>query len=146
MTTSPLERLSTYVRQHALAAGYDIDRTNSGEKARLARDAGMSETTLSRLLAGKRMPDAKYLAGLATAIGVNPIDIFIESDILPAKSRSQDPHKEVASSPITPDEVADAWGVDAFGREMVHAMFERLRKRPLHTADHDDVGSAEAQG
>jgi transcriptional regulator with XRE-family HTH domain len=146
VNTSPLDRLAAYVRTAAIAAGYDIDRPNSGDKTRLARDAGMSITTLSRLLSAERMPDARYLAPLARAINVDPVDLLVESGILPDRTQAQPDPKPVASVAITPDVVADAWGVDKFGREMVHAMFERLtRPQPDSGADDTQLGGA-AQG
>lgn len=145
VNTSPLQKFATYVRRLALEAGYDIDKVNGGDKARLAKDAGMSPTTVSRLLNGERMPDAKYFTGLATALGTDPIDLFVESGILPARKRSQDTRNQVASPPITPDDVADAWRLDPFGREMVHAMFQRLANPQPGQADDDTTGSAAAQ-
>ncbi|MFG3051796.1 helix-turn-helix domain-containing protein [Kitasatospora sp. NPDC048239] len=141
---SPLKRLGSLVRRLAINAGYELDRVNSGAVLRLARDAGMSQTSLSKLLAGTRMPDAKYLAGLAAAIGADPIDLFVEAEILPARTRSQPEHNAVASPSITPDAVADSWGVDEFGREMVHAMFERLTRHP--ETNEATPGSAAADG
>lgn len=141
---SPLKRLGTLVRRLAIAAGYELDRINSGAVVRLARDAGMSQSSLSKLLAGTRMPEARYFAGLANAIGCDPIDLFVEAEILPARSRSQLPHNAVASPSITPDAVADAWQVDEFGREMVHAMFQRLTQAP--TNGDTTTGSAAADG
>jgi transcriptional regulator with XRE-family HTH domain len=143
VNTSPLQKFADYVRRLALEAGYNIDKVNSGDRTRLARDAGMSQTTISKLLAGERMPDAKYFAGLAMALKTDPLELFVESGILPARNRSQNSHNAVASRSITPDDVADAWGVDPFGREMVHAMFQRLTNPPRQS---DDTGSAAQDG
>jgi transcriptional regulator with XRE-family HTH domain len=147
VNTSPLDRFAAYVRTAALAAGYDVDRVNSGAKADLARAAGMSPSSVSRLLRAERMPDAEYLAPLARALRLNPIDLLVESGILPPESRSQPDTNAVASTPITPDAVADSWGVDAFGREMVRAMFDRLTRpaEPQPSREDDDLGGA-AQG
>ncbi|MFC8447563.1 helix-turn-helix domain-containing protein [Kitasatospora sp. NPDC057223] len=142
--TSPLQRLANYVRKTALAGDYpNLDKPNSGDKARLAKAAGMSPTTLSRLLLGERMPEAKYLTPLARALDTDPLELFVESGLLPAGSGAQSAQEAVASPPITPDDVADAWQVDAFGREMVRAMFERLATP--QPAEHNDIGGAEAQ-
>lgn len=142
--TSPLQRLADYVRKTAIEGNYPyLDKPNSGDKARLAKAAGMSATTLSRLLLGERMPEAKYLTPLARALGTDPLELFVESGLLPAATGSQSAQEAVASPPITPDDVADAWQVDAFGREMVRAMFQRLTTPP--PADRNDIGGAEAQ-
>lgn len=144
VNTSPLETFAAYVRQAALDAGYQIDRVNSGEITRLATAAGMSQSSLSRLLAADRMPRAEYLVGLAQALGRDPLDVFVESGIIPAERRSQTVHDAVASRPITPDDVADAWSLDPFGREMVHAMYQRLTS-PTSAAG-DTIESAAQDG
>jgi transcriptional regulator with XRE-family HTH domain len=141
--TSLLRRFADYVRQAALAAGYDIDSPRGGDKTRLATDAGMSLTTLSRLLSAERMPDARYFAGLAKALKVNLSDLLVQSGIIPAESLTQAQHESVNSRPLTPDEVADSWQVD---RDAVRAMYEFLRKTPRPVAEDDRDGRKEAQG
>lgn len=144
VNTSPspsrLERLAAYVERAALAAGYDFGRR--GEKTRLANDAGMSISTLSRLLAGTRMPDAEFIAPLAKALKVNPLELLGQ---ISDQTSTQEPHRPVPSLPLTPDAVADSWGLDEFGREMVRAMFERLSNSQPSQSTQDDVGGAEAQ-
>lgn len=140
---TPLKRLARLVRSLAIQAGYNLDKTNSGALGRLARDAGMSQTSLSKLLAATRLPEPRSLAGLAEAINANPIDLFVEAEILPARMRAQNSHNAVASPSITPDDVADAWQVDEFGREMIHAMFQRLT--PAQAVD-TPTGSTAADG
>jgi transcriptional regulator with XRE-family HTH domain len=139
--TSPLQRLAASVRAAALRAGYDIDKR--GTMTKLANDAGMSLTTLSRLLSAERMPDTRYLASLATAMGTTVDDLLTESDNYPQQTAPQESRESVGSRPLTPDEVADSWGVD---RADVRAMFEILRKKPASGPNRDQEGRAEAQG
>lgn len=126
VNTSPLQNFANYVRRAALDAGYEIERVNSGELTRLANAAGMSQSSISRLLAVERMPRAEFFAGLARALGKDPIELFVESGMLPRRTAPDTETDRPTSQPITPDDVADAWQVDAYGREMVHAMFARL--------------------
>ncbi|MCX4751708.1 helix-turn-helix domain-containing protein [Kitasatospora sp. NBC_01287] len=130
-----LKQFADYIRQAALDAGYEVDRINSGAIKRLAAAAGMSQSTVSRLILGERMPRAEYFTGLARALGKDPLELFRESGILPAEERSQTLPEPVASPPITPDDVADAWRLDPFGREMVHALFQRLAEPSADTSD-----------
>ncbi len=141
--TSLLRLLADYVRQAALTAGYDIDAPRSGDKTRLAEDAGMSLTTLSRLLSAERMPDARYFAGLAKALKVDLTELLVQSGIIPAESLTLKPQESVSSRPLTPDEVADSWQVD---RDAVRAMYQFLRKTPTPVIEADRNGSKEAQG
>jgi len=143
VNTSPLQNLANYVRRAALDAGYEIERVNSGELTRLANTAGMSQSSLSRLLAAERMPRAEFFAGLAHALGKDPLELFVEAGMLPRRSAPDAGASSPTARPITPDDVADAWQVDAFGREMVHAMFARLAK-PSKQADSDGLGNAAA--
>lgn len=139
-SASRLERLAAYVEQAAPRAGYYLDQR--GEKTRLATAAGMSISTLSRVLAGTRMPDPEYFIPLAKALKVDPLELLGQvSD----QKASQQPQGPVASLPLTPDDVADSWRVDEFGREMVRAMFERLTNPQPAPVAKNDVGSAEAQ-
>lgn len=145
--TSVLERFSRYVMQAAFAAGYDVTKgRRTGDRKRLAQDAGMDQGALTRLLDGERMPETKVFPGLAKALDVSLVDMLIESGIFPAESLTQDPHKSVSSRSLTPDDVADAWGInDPAGREMVWGMYERLHRRPPGS-ENDPPRSAEAQG
>ena len=130
-----LKQFAAYVRQAALDAGYEIDRINSGAIKRLADAAGMSQSTVSRLILGERMPKAEYFTGLARALDKDPLELFRKSGILPAEDRSQTPPEPVASPPITPDAVADAWNLNVFGREMMHVLFQRLTEQNASTSD-----------
>lgn len=146
--TSVLERFSRYVMNAAFAAGYDVTKgKRTGDRRRLAQDAGIDPGQLSRLLDGLRMPDTKYFAGLAIALHVPLADMLIESGLFPAESLTQDRHSSVRSRPLTPDEVADSWDIhDPTGRELVRGMYDRLRSRRAATTENDHPGNAEAQG
>lgn len=145
--TSPLQRLAAYVREAALSAGYDIDSPRGGGKTQLAADSGMSLTTLSRLLSGERMPDARYFSGLAKALGVPLTELLVQSGIIPEENLTQEHLQSVRSRSLTPGDVANSWGIhDPEGRELVRAMYERLRTDRQAPAEPDQTGSAEAQG
>lgn len=147
VSTSVLERFSRYVMQAAFAAGYDVTKgRRTGDRKRLAQDAGMDQGVLTRLLDGDRMPETKHFPGLARALRIPLVEMLVESGAIPAESLSQDQHASVRSRSLTPDDVADAWGItDPAGRELVWGMYERLHKRPQAT-ENDRPGSAEAQG
>lgn len=117
------EQLAAYVTQAARRAGYDMDSPRGGGKTQLAQDAGMSITTLSRLLAGTRMPDAKYFEPLAVALKVPVTELLVEAGIV---SHAQ---LGAPSGPATPEEVADSWGLRDEDRDLFFSMVEQLRKR-----------------
>lgn len=127
MGENHLQRFAAYVREAALAAGYEVDKPRSGAKLKLAAEAGMSPSTLSRMLSGERMPDPKYFQGLANALHVPVNEFLVEAGIIGRESLDL---RAVLDQPVTPEDVADAWGIhDEAGRELVRAMYERLARR-----------------
>lgn len=148
VSTSALQRLADYVMQAALDAGYDVrPGKRTGARQRLAQDAGIDPGQLTRLLGAERMPDARYFAGLAKALDVSLTTLLVEAGIIPAETLTQEHLQSVRSHPITPDEVADSWGIeDDAGRQLVRATFESLRARRKQQDTDDQPGSAEAQG
>lgn len=126
MADPSVERLADYVRQAALDAGYDVDSPRGGGKTALAKAAGMSLTSISRLLSKERIPDARYLPSLAAALRVPARDLFVAASVIPEEALSAAPPER----PLTPDEVARRWGVkDEAGKALITAMYERLAAR-----------------
>jgi transcriptional regulator with XRE-family HTH domain len=109
---------------------YDID--GQGGKAKLARDTGLSESAVGRMLRGETLPDPRRFESIAQAVGVPVRQLLIEAEIVSVESLSQEPHtgqSQVGSRSITPDEAADAFGLtDPVAREMLYAAIERQRR------------------
>lgn len=145
VSTSRIERFADYVRKAAREADYDIDSPRGGGKKKLADDTGMSMTTVSRMLSGERMPDPRYFAPLAKALRIHLNTLLVEAGIVPAETLTREHLQSVSSTPLTPDEVAESWGIhDDAGREIVRTMYERLANR-RNTDDRKQEGDAEAQ-
>lgn len=152
VNTSPLGRLSAHVNRRARTAGYDLDNRRSGAQQKLAADAGMTTTAVSRLLSGRQMPAARYLWGLAQALrleGETPEESYAqllhEADMIPTEEVAQERRRSLPSTPLTPDDVADRWGItNPKDREMIRAMYAALAN-PQPTAEEHDDGSAQAQ-
>jgi transcriptional regulator with XRE-family HTH domain len=126
MADAPTRRLADYVRRAALAAGYDVDKPRGGGKLQLAADAGMSPSTLSRLLSGDRMPDPRSLEGLALALRVPVLDLLVEGGVVSEQSIETRPREH----PLTPEEAADALGIhDEADRQLFTALIKRLGGR-----------------
>jgi transcriptional regulator with XRE-family HTH domain len=145
--TSVLEQFADYVMAAALRAGYDVrPGKRTGDKKRLAEDAGMDPGTLSRLLKAERMPEPRSFAGLAKALRLPLTTMLVEAGIIPAESLTREHLQSVSSHPITPDEVAESWGIqDEAGRLLVRAMYERLAKNRQQADNADQEGGAEAE-
>lgn len=145
MTDAPTraQRFAALIAPAAKAAGY----TGHGSGARLARDAGMSESSVSRMLKGQGVPDLEFWAPICDAVGIELSDLLVEMGIPLESLRalSESNPSQVGSRSITPAELADRVGLtDPIGREMLFATIERLKR--LETQDADDDQSGDEHG
>ncbi|WP_328846164.1 helix-turn-helix domain-containing protein [Streptomyces sp. NBC_00258] len=149
MTDAPTraQRFAAVVAPAAQRAGY----TGHGSQARLARDTGMSESSVSRMLKGKAVPDLEFIEPLAQAIEMDLLELLTRTGIFSPESLpslSESDRSQVGSrSIITPEEAADGLGIkDEVGRQMLAATIERLRRLEDDGAtDHgDDAGGSAA--
>jgi transcriptional regulator with XRE-family HTH domain len=129
------QRFAAAVKPAAHRAGY----TGHGANARLARDTGITESTISRMMLGQTIPDPKFFEPLARVLDLNPLELLVEAGIISnetLRSLSETRPSQVRS-PFTPEEAATELGfTDPVSREMYFAMVERLKRRP-----HDQTGS-----
>ncbi|MER5559639.1 helix-turn-helix transcriptional regulator [Streptomyces sp. NPDC002506] len=131
-------RFGRLVAEAARRTGrYDIDSPRGGGKSALARDTGLSESAVSRMLRGETLPDPRTFTAIADAVDLDVRWLLIEAGILPHDYRptpSETGATGVGSRSITPTEAADALGiVDPIAREMLFGTIERLRR--LQEAD-----------
>jgi transcriptional regulator with XRE-family HTH domain len=128
---------------------YDIDSPRGGGKAALARETGMAESAVGRMLKGETLPDPKYYAPIARAVDLDVRDLLVEAEIIPRESLStpfETEASEVRSRSITPSEAADALGItDPIAREMFFGTVERLKRTQPPTDDADERGGTAAQ-
>ena len=130
MTTPPThaQRFAAVVAPAAREAGY----TGHGSQARLARATGMSESSVSRMLKGQAIPELRFLAPLAEAINMSPIQLLIETGLISPESLrtlSETDPSQVRSTSLTPQDAADRLGIhDEVGRQMFFGMVDRLTR------------------
>ena len=137
------KRFAAYITQAARAAGYDIDSPRGGGKTQLARDTGMSASSVGRMLAGQTMPDPSYYEPLARTLRVPLRELLIRSGIVSPESLGAPAPATVRSRGITPVEAAEELGIrDPVDRELFLAMVDRLRRR--HRAAHEGEAGEEA--
>ncbi|MGK5731404.1 helix-turn-helix domain-containing protein [Streptomyces sp. URMC 124] len=138
---SRAEKFANVVRTAAERAGY----VGRGAVARLARDSGLPETTISRMLSGERIPDPRSFEALAAALRIPIGELLVGAEIVSASTLHQIATPRVRSQPITIDEAADELGIkDALDRELFAGMVERLRRRTAQASR--DAGSAGDEG
>lgn len=101
-------RFAAVIRQRATAAGYDVDSPRGGGKTALAADTGMSLASVSRMLSGQVIPEARFLTPLATALRMDVLEIFVLADLLPEMALDSTPR---APRPLTAAEAALDLGI-----------------------------------
>lgn len=143
--TDARTRFAALVTEAAQRAGYDIK--GRGGKAALARDTGMAESSVGRMLAGKILPDPKYFEPLAAALKISVFELLVESEIISPESLetgTRGVRPGVRSPSVTVEEAAESVGInDPVGKEMFAAMVERLRRD--RASDSSEDGGAAAQ-
>ncbi|MGW2501856.1 helix-turn-helix domain-containing protein [Streptomyces sp. NPDC001588] len=63
--------------------GYDFYAY--GEQSRFARDAGLSESIVSRLVRGTSAPDVRSCAPIARVLGCRTVDVLAAAGLIPAE-------------------------------------------------------------
>lgn len=125
--SSRTERFAAFIRHAVRDAGYDIDSPRGGGKTALAKDTGMSASSVGRMLAGKTMPDPNSLERLAGALNMPLPELLVRSGLvsnraaLPAVSALQEVVR--GAGRLTPAEAARQLGIKSPARV---AMFESL--------------------
>lgn len=137
----------TWLQGQLAERGYDVT-TDRGGKARLANDAGIAPSSVSRILSGK-VPDYDLQIVLARFLGVSLDEMLIRTGKA-AKSdfhhpRIESGQDEVSSEkPLTPEELAALAGVPRDDRDWFVTMVRRLRKQG--DAHGSAAGGAAAEG
>ena len=126
VTPTRAQRFAAVVGPAAQRAGY----TGHGSNARLARDTGMTESSVSRMLKGQAIPDPTFFEPIAAAVGLSTRSLLVEAGIISEQTLTETAPSQVASAPpVTPEDAADGLGIhDPVSRQMLFATIERLRR------------------
>lgn len=130
------QRFAAIVVPALRRAGY----TGHGSNARLARDTGIPESTVSRMLNGKMIPDPGSFQALGKIIGMTPMELMVHAEYISPDALAESGASQVRSQP-TVEDAADILGIrDPLGREMFAAMVERLRRQEEGQPNTDEQG------
>ncbi|MGW1840586.1 helix-turn-helix domain-containing protein [Streptomyces sp. NPDC002067] len=123
-------RFGRLVADAARRAGYDIDTERGGGRAALARDAGMTASSVGRMLTGTTLPHPRFYEALAAAIRVPLRELLVEAEIISPQALTKQEAPRVPSAPVTPEEAATELGIeDPLDRELFLGMVARLKTR-----------------
>jgi transcriptional regulator with XRE-family HTH domain len=118
------ERFAEYIRPAVVAAGYDIDSPRGGGKKALADDAGLSQSSVGRMLAGQTLPDPMVLERLAKVLHMPLQDLLYASGVITGMPASppREARRDVA---LTPEEAARLLGITSSDRVQMFAAMAR---------------------
>lgn len=122
------QRFGRVVKDAARAAGYDVDSPRGGGRTQLARDIGMAESSVGRMLDGKTLPKPNFYEAIARTVNLPVWTLLVEAEIISREILTETSRPRVAS-PITPEEAAQELGItDPSDRLLFLGMVERLRR------------------
>ncbi|MFJ5890398.1 helix-turn-helix domain-containing protein [Streptomyces californicus] len=115
-------RFGALITRLAHEAGYDVS-PGSGGRSALARDAGMSPSSVGRMLDGKTLPAPNQLEGLARTVQTDVRELLVTAGVITDASWPKHANPDVLSAsapsqPPSPEAVADMWGLTEQIREM----------------------------
>jgi transcriptional regulator with XRE-family HTH domain len=112
---------ATWLAEGLSRGGYDLDR--HGERSRFARDAGLSESTVSRLIRGTAGPDVRACPPIARALGCKTIHVLVAAGLIPADEADTTPR------PLTQHEhLVGLVGDDTAAQDAVIVLLRALGK------------------
>ncbi|MGW1160343.1 hypothetical protein ACWD48_19425 [Streptomyces sp. NPDC002519] len=122
MTTQ--QPFSTWLAEEISRRGYDLNR--HGEQARFARDAGLNDSIVSRLLRGSADPDARSCLPIARALGCTTARVLAAAGFIPAEEVDAMP---ATSRPLTQREhLVGLVGNDTAAQDAVIVLLRALGK------------------
>lgn len=135
------QRFAAIVVPALRRAGY----TGHGSNAKLARDTGIPESTVSRMLNGKMIPDPGSFQALGKILNMTAMELMVAAEYISAEVLTESGTTQVRSQTTTVEDAADSLGIrDPLSREMFAAMVERLRQEKGQNPDDEQGGEGMA--
>lgn len=129
-TTDWPARFGRFVSRAAREAGYDIDSPRGGGKKALAEDAGMSQSSVSRMLAGLTIPDPRYFEPLAQAVHVDLRQVLVEAGVISEQALDAAAAAMADREPLTAEQAADRLGITIpTNVQLFVAMVENMQRQ-----------------
>lgn len=108
------KRFGALVADLATQAGYDLT-PGSGGRIALARDAGMSESAVGRMLSGLTLPMPNQFEKIARVLKTDVRNLLVAAGVISREAWPDGVITDVRSassqSPLSPEEYADSWGI-----------------------------------
>ncbi|MEH0442428.1 helix-turn-helix transcriptional regulator [Streptomyces sp. B21-102] len=120
---TPQKPFATWLAEEMSLRGYDLNRY--GERARFARDAGLHDSIVSRLLRGNAEPDIRSCLPIARVLGCKTTRVLAAAGLIPEDEDDAMP----APRPLTQrDHLVGLVGNDIAAQEAVIVLLRALGK------------------
>jgi transcriptional regulator with XRE-family HTH domain len=142
-TKSTARHFGDLIRRLATDAGYDLT-PGKGGRITLAREIGMSESAVGRMLNGITLPMPNQFEQIAKVLHTDVRELLVAAGVISREAWPDGAVPDVRSStsqPMSPEAYADAWGITdpVIRQTMVGAIELALR---LHRAQHTERSAA----
>ncbi|MFD8948962.1 helix-turn-helix domain-containing protein [Streptomyces xanthophaeus] len=101
------DTFAAWLREAMERRGY----AERGSQVRFARDAGMSENNLSRMLRGRGTPDIRTLEPIATLLNIPLIEVLVRACVLKQSDVEALRDARLDPTPITTERAAAELGI-----------------------------------
>lgn len=130
-------------------AGYDVTAPRGGGQAKLAKDTGIAQSTISRIIDGQ-VPGYENQLILSRHLGLAVADFLVRTgkateDDFPHTGSETGQTPVSSGKPLTPEEVAAYAGVPEGDRAWFAMMVRRVRKNDVGD-DGSAAGGVAAEG
>lgn len=146
MTTYELDAFASWIEDLMRRSGYDIDSPRGGGRSRIADEAGVHRTAVTRLLQRQSMPDLETTRRLARVLGVPVRDMLIRSGRLTAEelplTLAPPAPERGADLPPSLEELAEVLRVPADRRDMFLKVVEQFLPGGADTRSPGGAGAA----
>jgi transcriptional regulator with XRE-family HTH domain len=115
------QAFATWLAEEMSRRGYNLNQY--GEQRRFARDAGLSESSVSRLIRGTAAPDVRACPPIARVLGCKTIHVLVAAGLIP------DDEDDATPRPLTQREhLVGLVGDDTAAQEAVIVLLRALGK------------------
>jgi transcriptional regulator with XRE-family HTH domain len=140
------KRFGALVSELAGEAGYDLT-PGAGGRLALARDTGMSESAIGRMLNGLTLPMPNQFEKIARVLNTDVRNLLVAAGVISREAWPEGSIPDVRSassqSPLSPEEYADSWGITdpVIRQTMVGSIEMAIRLQRAQRTEHTSATS-----
>lgn len=144
-TRQRIEQFAAWFEARLIARGYDLSLRGGG-RAKFAATAGISASTVSRILKRQSIPDPKVLALIAPHVGATLGEILVEAGVATDEQIKRVGEATPGGGRITPEQAADLLGITSpLARQLFVPFAEQLQRQEDERRQAEEEGRRRSQ-